>query len=222
MLNADWSNRRRGGRRHLPPPSVSICTTSGPRLYTGPAADARHTPTGATTGTAGPSSDGAACGDRGGAGAAYGTGCVADDCFRCAAGTVRVRTGGGQAAVAPEKAAAASQRPAVGREAAHCRPWHRVVADERCQRRNAVRGGDGRQRQRRSRSLPRWHRNNIQKCNKCMRSAPYSLAFRTGCSHSVVMHTYTYITGLALRFRAGSLHPCPQGSEDVSALEGSR
>jgi len=46
------------------------------------------------------------------------------------------------------------------------------------------------------------------------------LAFRTGCSQSVVMHTYTYITGLAHRFRGGSLHSCPQRSEGVSALEG--
>jgi len=50
----------------------------------------------------------------------------------------------------------------------------------------------------------------------------YSLAFRTGCSQSVVMHTYTYITRLALRFRGGSLHSCPQGSEGVSALKWSR
>jgi len=49
-----------------------------------------------------------------------------------------------------------------------------------------------------------------------------SLAFRTECSQSVVMHTYTQIKGLALRFRGGSLHSCPQESEGVSVLEGSR
>jgi len=37
-----------------------------------------------------------------------------------------------------------------------------------------------------------------------------SLASRTGCSESVVMHTYAYIKGLALRFRDGSLHSRPQ------------
>ena len=50
----------------------------------------------------------------------------------------------------------------------------------------------------------------------------FSLAFRTGCFQSVVMHTYTSIKGLALRFRGGSLLSCPQGSEGVSVLEGSR
>jgi len=161
LPNADRNDRRRGGRRHLLPRSVCICTASGPRQNTGPAADAPHTPTGATTGTAGPRSDGAACRGGGGAGAAYGTSCVAADCCRFAAGTGRVRTGDGQAAVASEKAAAASLRAAIGREAARCRPWRLVVADERCQRRKAVRGGDGRQRQRRSRSPPRWHRDKI-------------------------------------------------------------
>ena len=53
-------------------------------------------------------------------------------------------------------------------------------------------------------------------------SSIYSLAFRTGCCQSVVMHTYTYIKGLALRFRGDSLHSCPQGSEGASVLEGSR
>ena len=50
----------------------------------------------------------------------------------------------------------------------------------------------------------------------------YSLAFRTGCSQSVVMHSYTFIKGLAFRFRDGRLHSCPQGSEGVSVLKGSR
>ena len=167
MLNADWKNRPRGDRRHLLPPSVRICTTSAPRQYTRPAADAPHTPIGATTGTAGPRRDGAACGGGGGAGAAYGTGCVAADCFRFATGTGRDRTGGGQAAVAPEKAATTSLPAAVGREAARSRLWHLVVADERCQRRKPVQGGDGRQRQRHSRSPPRWHRDKFRKCNKC-------------------------------------------------------
>jgi len=108
LPNADRSNRRRGDRRHLLPHSVRIRTTRVPRQYTGPAADAPHTPTGATTGTAGPRRDGAACGGGGGAGAAYGTGCVASDCFCFATGTDPARTGGGQAAVAPEKAATAS------------------------------------------------------------------------------------------------------------------
>ena len=169
MPNADWSNRRRGGRRHLLPPSVCIFTTSAPRQYTGPAADAPHTPTGATTGTAGPRRDGAACRGGGGAGGAYGAGCVAADFFRFVAATHRARTGGGQAAVAPEKAAAASLSAAVGREAARCRPWHLVVADKRCQRRKPVRGGDGRQR---CKSPPRWHRDKTN--NTCMRSPPYS------------------------------------------------
>jgi len=48
------------------------------------------------------------------------------------------------------------------------------------------------------------------------------LAFRTGCSQSVVMHAYNEIKRLALRFRGGSLHSCLQGSEGVSVLEGSR
>jgi len=46
-----------------------------------------------------------------------------------------------------------------------------------------------------------------------------SLALRTGCSQTVVMHTYTSFKGLALRFRCGSLHLCSQGSEGVSVLE---
>jgi len=50
----------------------------------------------------------------------------------------------------------------------------------------------------------------------------FSLAFRTGCSQSVVMHTYTSIKRLALRFRGGSLYSCSQGSEGVSVLQGSR
>jgi len=50
----------------------------------------------------------------------------------------------------------------------------------------------------------------------------HSLAFRTGCSQSVVMHTYTYIKGLALRFRGDSLHSCPQGSEGASVLVDTR
>jgi len=108
LLNADWKNRPRGDRRHLLSPSVRICTTSAPRQYTRPAADAPHTPIGATTGTAGPRRNGAACGGGGGAGAAYGTGCVATDRFCFATGIVRTRTGGGEAAVAPEKAGTAS------------------------------------------------------------------------------------------------------------------
>jgi len=145
------------------PPSVRICTTRAPRQYTGPAADALHTPTGATTGTAGPRRDGVAYGGGGGAGAAYGTGCVAAECFHFATGTGRARTAGSQAAVAPEKAANGSLPAAVGREAARCRPWHLVVADDRCQRRKPVRGGDGRQRQRRSRWPPRWHSDKLKK-----------------------------------------------------------
>jgi len=141
LPNADWSNRRRGGRRHLLPPSVCIYTTSALRQYTGPAADASLTPTDASTGTARPRRVGAACGGGGdAAGAAYGTGCVAADCSHFETGTGRVRAGGGQAAVAPEKAAAASLPAAVGHEAARCRPWHLVVAEERCQCRKAVRG----------------------------------------------------------------------------------
>jgi len=35
-------------------------------------------------------------------------------------------------------------------------------------------------------------------------------AFRTGFSQSVVMHTFTSIRRIALRFRCGSLHSCPQ------------
>jgi len=105
--------------------------------------------------------------------AAHGTGCAAADCFCFATGTGRARTGGGQEAGAPKKAATASLPVAVGHEAARCRPWHLVVVDGRCQRRKPVRWGDGRQRQQHSRSPPRWHCGKIEKCNKCMRSAPY-------------------------------------------------
>jgi len=49
-----------------------------------------------------------------------------------------------------------------------------------------------------------------------------SLALTTGCSQSVVMHTYTFIKGLTLRFRAGRLHSCSHGSEGVSVLQWSR
>jgi len=43
-----------------------------------------------------------------------------------------------------------------------------------------------------------------------------SLASRTGCSQSVVVHTYTLNKELAFQFREGSLPSCPQGFEDVS------
>jgi len=49
----------------------------------------------------------------------------------------------------------------------------------------------------------------------------YSLAFRTGCYQSVVMHTYTWKTGLDLRFRVGSLHSCPQGLLSKVEIDGS-
>jgi len=50
----------------------------------------------------------------------------------------------------------------------------------------------------------------------------YFLAFRTGYSQNVVMHTYTEIVGHALRFRGDCLNSCPQGSEGMSVLEVSR
>ena len=81
--------------------------------------------------------------------------------------------GGGRAAVVPDKATAAPLPVAVGRGAACCRPRRRAIASDGSQCRQALRGGNGRQRQRRARSPPRWHGDKIKKCNKCMGSAPY-------------------------------------------------
>jgi len=120
-------------------------------------------PTGATVGTAGPRGAGVACGGGGGASAANGAGCVLAGCSRFVTGIGRVPAGGGREEVVPEKAAATPLPAAVGREAACCSPRHLAVADEGSHRLKAVRGGDGRQRQRRSRSPPRWHRDKIKK-----------------------------------------------------------
>ena len=70
--------------------------------------------------------------------------------------------------------------------------------------------------------LLRHKKHNAQAWAKVVRMRSNFLAFRTGCSASVLMHTYTEIKGRALRFGSGSLHSCPQGSEGVSVLEGSR
>jgi len=56
----------------------------------------------------------------------------------------------------------------------------------------------------------------------CLWPFQCSLAVRTGRSQSVVMHTYTWIKGLALRFTGGSEHSCPHGFKGVSVLQGSR
>jgi len=88
-------------------------------------------PTGAASGTAGSRSAGAACGGGGGGGTGDGVGCVDADCSRFKAGAGHVVTGGGRAAVVPEKAAVAFVPAAVGREAARSRPgssrWWRPV-----------------------------------------------------------------------------------------------
>ena len=90
------------------------------------------------TGTAGLRSIGAAWGGGGGTGAADGADCVVADFSRLVAGTGHVRTGGGRAAVVPEKAAAAPLPAAIGLEAACCRPRHLEVADYGGQSRQAV------------------------------------------------------------------------------------
>ena len=46
----------------------------------------------------------------------------------------------------------------------------------------------------------------------------HSLAFRTGCAQSVVMHTYTQVKRLALRLKGGSLHSCPQSKPNNEGL----